>query len=872
MRQILLCAAVILFATGCSKQINPVQPAVAEMAETLAVDSLELPKLKPKPYSPSEKIVNDITHTKLELSFNYDKKEVYGKATLTVKPFFHPVKELVLDARGFTINRIAVLKGDQMKPINFKNDSITLTIQLDKEYTSDETYQVFIDYVARPYDIIDADTFQGIYFEEVKNEGQLDSYQVYTQGETELSASWFPTHDTPNEKFTQEIYLTVEKQFKTLSNGLLLNSVDNGDGTKTDYWKQSLPHATYLVLIAFGDYSIVKDTWRGIEVSYYVEPSYEQHARAMFGKTPKMIEFYSNLLGYDYPWEKYSQIICRGKGISGAMENTTAVTYNYGFQLTARELLDEEIESTVSHELFHHWFGDLVTAESWPNLTLNEGFATYGEYLWDEFEYGVDFADYNLDWYLDNYLNNASDLKHDLVWFDTPHRNEMFDAHSYAKGGRILHMLRNYLGDKVFFTSISNYLNQHEYQSVEAHNLRLSFEKTSGEDLNWFFNQWFFGKGHPELKITYEYDEVAKKQHVIIDQLQDLNENGLYKLPIQIDLYRNGKVDTFDVVINNAHEKFSFDAPTKPNLVNVDADKMLVCVKEDVKTKEELIFQFTNAPLFVDKKEAFDGLLESYEKDIEAQAVFKKALNDPFYAIRIWGLEYLNDSILNYPEDLKNRLIDLANNEEKSEARVAALAHLNSFYDDKSMLIPIYEKAINDSSYAVINHGLEYLYGIDQELGRKHTAKFEGKNNQEIHPLIAKLYSENGMVTDNAFYIAAINSNGGYYKRMILSSYTNYLINQKNDSLIALGLPILKTNATDPDIANLRYTALAGLKKLQWYYEDQLEAESIPEDDKQAVLKLKNNIETDLNKFLQDEKNERVKKRFAKMVEKNNKG
>ena len=99
MRQILLCAAVILFATGCSKQINPVQPAVAEMAETLAVDSLELPKLKPKPYSPSEKIVNDITHTKLELSFNYDKKEVYGKATLTVKPFFHPVKELVLDEK-----------------------------------------------------------------------------------------------------------------------------------------------------------------------------------------------------------------------------------------------------------------------------------------------------------------------------------------------------------------------------------------------------------------------------------------------------------------------------------------------------------------------------------------------------------------------------------------------------------------------------------------------------------------------------------------------------------------------------------------------------------------------------------------------------
>ncbi|MCH7536173.1 MAG: M1 family metallopeptidase, partial [Bacteroidetes bacterium] len=562
----LFIAIIVLFA-GCSEKIAPDATSTEVSSEAAPPDaSLQFPK----PYHPSVRKVNDITHTKLELAFSYKKKEVYGKATLTVKPYFHDVKELTLDAKGFDIKQVAMVEGEEMTVVPTKYDSLKLTITLDRTYTSDESYQVYINYVAHPHDVIDPYNNQGLFFVDVKNEGQPDSYQIWTQGESELNSSWFPTNDTPNEKFTQEIYLTVDNKFKTLSNGLLVLSADNGDGTRTDYWKQSLPHSAYLAVVVVGDYKIVKDEWRGIEVSYYVEPPYEKYARDIFGNTPKMIEFFSNKLGYVYPWEKYSQIMIREFDLAGAMENTTAVTFQSTFQLTRRELLDGDDESTIAHELFHHWFGDLTTTESWPNLPLNEAFATYGTYLWFEFDRGLYAADQHLNGNLRGYLRSSRNLKHDLIWYDVPFRDDMFDSHSYSKGGRILHMLRNYLGDKLFFKSLSNFLKQHEYKAVEAHDLRLTFEETSGEDLNWFFNQWFFGKGHPELKITYSYDAEAKKQCVNIDQQQDLEINGLYRLPIQIDIYHGGRVDSFQVVINNAHETFFFDIPSKPDLVKVD--------------------------------------------------------------------------------------------------------------------------------------------------------------------------------------------------------------------------------------------------------------------------------------------------------------
>ena len=232
-----------------------------------------------------------------------------------------------------------------------------------------------------------------------------------------------------------------------------------------------------------------------------------------------MIAFYSRITGVDYAWPKYSQIVGRDY-VSGAMENTTATLHQLTAQQNARQLVDGNVwEEVIAHELFHHWFGDLVTCESWSNITLNESFADYSETLWYEYKYGKDAGDdKNFDG-MQGYLFSGGENK-DLVRFYYQDKEDVFDGVSYSKGGRILNMLRNYVGDSAFFKSLNLYLTTNKFHSAEAQQLRLAFEQVTGKDLNWFWNQWYYGSGHPKLKIDYDYDDAAGKAKVIIEQPQ----------------------------------------------------------------------------------------------------------------------------------------------------------------------------------------------------------------------------------------------------------------------------------------------------------------------------------------------------------------
>jgi aminopeptidase N len=244
------------------------------------------------------------------------------------------------------IKKVSMKNGSYL---TYTYDGWYLKINLDRTYKRDEQYTILIDYTAKPNElnvqgsnaITDA---KGLYFINPDSTQANKPTQIWTQGETEASSCWFPTIDAPNQKTTQEILITVDKRYKTLSNGLLLSSKDNGNGTRTDHWKQSLPHAPYLFMMAVGDFAIVKDQWKRkdgktIEVNYYLEHEFEPHAKAIFGKTPKMIEYFSNLLGVEYPWEKYDQVIVRDY-VSGAMENTGAVINGEFYNQTTRETID----------------------------------------------------------------------------------------------------------------------------------------------------------------------------------------------------------------------------------------------------------------------------------------------------------------------------------------------------------------------------------------------------------------------------------------------------------------------------------------------------------------------------------------------------
>lgn len=405
--------------------------------------------------------VNDLVHTKLEAKFDYAKQYMYGKVWLTLKPHFYATDSLQLDAKGLTINKLEIVKAGKKTALQFTNDKEYLHIKLDKTYKGGEAYTIYIDYIAKPNElevkgsaaISDA---KGLYFVNPKGEEKNKPTQIWTQGETEANSAWVPTIDRTNQKTTTEFYLTVPAKYVSLSNGKLVSQTKNADGTRTDYWKMELPHAPYLMFMGFGDFAIVKDSYKGKEVSYYVEKEYEKVARKIFGLTPEMMKFFSEkVTGVDYPWNKYAQMVGRDY-VSGAMENTTSTLHGEGSQQNARELLDGNgWEGTIAHELFHQWFGDYVTAESWSNITVNESFADYSEYLWQEYKYGKDAALEVNNAGLLRYLSNPADAKKDLVRYYYADKEDVFDNVSYPKGGRILNMLRHYIGDSAFFKSLN---------------------------------------------------------------------------------------------------------------------------------------------------------------------------------------------------------------------------------------------------------------------------------------------------------------------------------------------------------------------------------------------------------------------------------
>ncbi|HQU57446.1 MAG TPA: M1 family aminopeptidase, partial [Chitinophagaceae bacterium] len=352
------------------------------------------------------------------------------------------------------------------------------------------------------------------------------------------------------------------------------------------------------------------------------EKEYAPVARKIFGHTPEMIDYFSKITGVDYPWAKYAQITGRDY-VSGAMENTTATLHSDVAQQDARELVDGNIwESTIAHELFHQWFGDYVTTESWSNITLNESFANYSETLWAEYKYGKDAgAEQNYD-DMQGYLRSHSGNK-DLVRFYYRDKEDVFDAVSYNKGGRILNMLRHQVGDAAFFAALHEYLTANKFKSAEAQQLRLAFEKITGRDLNWFFNQWYYGSGNPDVDINYVYDDANGTVQVIINQKQ--KSGNIFQLPIDIDIYNGAQKVRHRVWANDAIDTFTFHYTKRPDLVNVDGDKIMLWSKDDHKTLDNYIFQYKNAGNYVDRREAIE-FAANHLDDEKAVDLLKTAL------------------------------------------------------------------------------------------------------------------------------------------------------------------------------------------------------------------------------------------------------
>jgi aminopeptidase N len=658
--------------------------------------------------------INDLVHTKLDVRFDYAKSYMYGKAWITLRPHFYPTDSLSLDAKGMDIKEVSMLKMSQRSPLKYNYDGSTLHIHLDKTYAYTENYTIYIDYTAKPNElkaqgseaIKDA---RGLYFINPLGEDKNKPVEIWTQGETESNSVWFPTIDKPDQKCTEEIAMTVPSKYVTLSNGNLVSQVKNGDSTRTDNWKMDMPHSPYLFFMGVGDYAVVHDSYKGKDVDYYVEHEYAPVARRIFGLTPEMMAFYSRILGYEFPWVKYSQMTARDY-VSGAMENTTATLQTDLVQQDARQLTDgNKYEDYISHELFHQWFGDLATTESWSNLTLNESFANYSEQLWNEYKHGKDAGDATNFHDTEKYFADPSNPSKNLVRFYYANREDMFDMVTYSKGGRILNMLRNYVGDSAFFKALNLYLNTFKFKNAEAQDLRLAFEQVTGQDLNWYWNQWYYGSGHPIFDISYSYDDAKKMALVVVSQTQHTGK--IFRIPVAIDLYENGSKSRHNVWLEKESDSFYFPYNKRPDLINVDGDKIVLCEKQDHKTLDNFIYQYKHAALYMDRREAID-FCSDHQDDPKAQALLKLAMQDPYFELRNLAINSLDIDQAGLKTSVEPVLLELATKDPDRTVQGTAIGLLGTY--KKNDYKALFLKKTTDSSYTVAGNALYALSLLDE--------------------------------------------------------------------------------------------------------------------------------------------------------------
>ncbi|SHJ38100.1 aminopeptidase N [Hymenobacter daecheongensis DSM 21074] len=766
--------------------------AVAQQAPTTPAD----PALKI--YRASATKTNDLVHTKLDVRFDYAKRHLYGKEWVTLKPHAYATDSLRLDAKGMDIKAVSLVNGEQLQPLKYDYaDKNNLRINLGRAMKPGEAYTIYIEYTAKPDElkvqgsaaISDA---KGLYFINPDSTEKGKPVQIWTQGETEASSAWFPTIDRPNQKTTSEISMTVPSKYVTLSNGRLDGSKPAGPGLRTDTWKMEQPHAPYLFMMAVGDFKIHKETWRGKEVSYYLEPKYAPFAKQIFGNTPDMLEFFSNRLGVEYPWNKYAQVVVRDY-VSGAMENTSATLHGEFVQMTDKQLPDREYgnESVIAHELFHQWFGDYVTAESWSNLTVNESMADFSEGLYAEHKYGADAGDSHNHRNLRNYLRSAPDAQKHLVRFNYGDKEEMFDLVSYQKGGAIVDMLRTYLGDDVFFAGLQKYLKDNAFGNGEAHQMRLAMEAVSGQDLNWFYNQWYYGTGHPVVSIDYSWDAAKKVQSVTLKQ----NQTGqTFQLPFAIDYWVNGKPQRQRVMMTEASQTFTMPLSAKPDLVDVDAEKTLVWQQTDNKSIAEFAYQYKNAPLYVARREALLAADAKQTTDPAALKLLLSGLNDKFDNLRMVAAERLKLDDKAVAKAAVPALRKQAAADKDPQALAMLLTALAKAKDKKDEKLFANQLSTN-SSYTVQAAALKALAAVNPTQALSKAQALESTDQPVLSQAIAGVYATSGGLPQWSYVRDKFDAAGGQAKFSYFEGMGTMLARLDDPKAFAEDVDRLKTLA-----------------------------------------------------------------------------
>ncbi|HUR97321.1 MAG TPA: M1 family aminopeptidase [Pyrinomonadaceae bacterium] len=679
-------------------------------------------KLPPVNWIRSRKI--DVKHILIDLRFNWDKQQALGASTVTLAPF-NDTDKITLDAAAMTINSVTTADGRALK-FNYKGGDAddNLEIMLDRVYKSGEDVTVKVDYATNYKNTADGDTAigsfgRGLRFIIPAADEPNKPRQIWSQGESEFNRYWFPSYDSPNDFRTSELRATVEKPFFVVSNGKLVGTKENPDGTRTFDWKMDQPYSNYLTSIVVSNTTPVEQNADGIPVYNYGYPDETKEVAATVKNLPATIKFFGDITGVKYPYAKYSQAFVEDFG--GGMENISATTQIEEMIHDERELIDTDSEGLQSHELAHQWFGDYVTCRDWGQIWLNESFATYMQAMWTEKLKGHEeflYADVrgNHDSVLGSWNGGQ---RRPIVTKYYANKDALFDNYAYPGGASVLHMLRKHLGDKLFFKSLNHYLTTNAHQPVSTEDLRIAVEEASGQSMDWFFDQWLYKMGHPVFDVTQSYDDAKKQLTLNVKQTQKIDATNGYP---QAEFFQS----FVDVEIDNKIERvwlepkaenvFTFTVAARPKLVNWDFESAMLKEMKFEKPVDELLYQMANDKDVLGRRWAMAELeakaANAGDRDRIITALTTSAEKDPFWRIRRAALSVIANLYSPDPRAGQERpafkldgaveqTIVRLTKDTKSLIRGEAMELLGETQDKK--YADIFVPALNDQSYEVID-------------------------------------------------------------------------------------------------------------------------------------------------------------------------
>lgn len=492
----------------------------------------------------------DVLHYRVQIALSDSTDAIDGNVEVLVRIVDAATRQLVLDLNEMLVQEVR----EQNVSVPFSHRDGRLTIDLQQAYAREAHAQISVIYRGMPKDGL------------IIGQNKHGHRTFFADNWPDRGRYWFPAIDHPADKATVEFTITAPEKYEVVANGRLLLTRDNEAGTRTWFWAQSVPIPTYCMVFGAAEFSVaLLPTVTSTPLSYYAYPEDSARAYANCGRADKILECFTKLVG-PYPYEKLALVQSTTR--FGGMENASAI-------FLAENLVagDRSAEGTVAHEIAHQWFGDSVTEGDWHHLWLSEGFATYFQMLFSEYADGRAAFCQKLERSKTSYLAFAANNRRPIIDTTVVDYPRLLNGNNYAKAAWVLHMLRFQVGDSAFFRGVRAYYRTYREGNAMTTDFQKVMEAASGQLLTWFFDQWLWRGGYPELAVQWQWDAARKK---LILQISQQQAEDAFRFHLSIRAIGGGRVYKEICEVDEKEEKVELALLIKPEQVVIDPEETVL--------------------------------------------------------------------------------------------------------------------------------------------------------------------------------------------------------------------------------------------------------------------------------------------------------